>query len=398
MDELTRAVEAERAARSEVERVSTLKDEFLATLSHELRTPLNAVLGWSEMLLGRTPADAESRRGLETIARNARAQAQLIEDLLDMNRIVSGKIRLEVQKLELDTVIESALTAVRPSADAKQIALRARLEPLAEPVFGDAHRVQQIVWNLLSNAVKFTPRGGKIDLATRRVGDRVEIVVADTGIGIAAPFLPHVFERFRQADASTTRKYGGLGLGLSIVKQLVELHGGTVRADSPGVDRGATFVVSLPLRATRAAAPPEQRTTRPTAVAAPEVSLAGVRVLVIDDEADARALLDMVLSDAGAECMLAASTEEALGKLAMQRPDVIVSDIGMPDRDGYQLMRSIRILPPDRGGRTPAVALTAFARSEDRTRALLAGYQVHMTKPIEPLELIVTLASLIGRT
>ena len=400
-EETRRAVDAERAARSEIERVSMMKDEFLATLSHELRTPLNAVLGWAEMLLARSAVDSEQRRGLETIARNARAQAQLIDDLLDMNRIVSGKIRLDVQRLDLLGVVEAAIESVRPSAAAKGIALRALLDPLTEPVHGDPHRVQQIVWNLLSNAVKFTPRGGKIDVVLRRVNSHVEICVADTGIGIQPQFLPHVFDRFRQADASTTRKYGGLGLGLSIVRQLVELHGGTVRAESAGADRGATFVIALPLRVVRDPAPAEHPTTttaqRPAAIP-PEISLAGVKVLVIDDEADARALLEIVLGDAGAQVTVAASSDEALAKLAATAPDVIVSDIGMPDRDGYQLMRSIRILPPERGGRTPAVALTAFARSEDRTRALLAGYQVHITKPIEPLELIVTLASLTGRT
>ena len=375
----------------ELREALALKDEFLATLSHELRTPLNAVLGWAELLLSRAPADGELRRGLETIARNARIQAQLIEDLLDMNRIVSGKVRLEISELDPEATIRAAIDSLRSAAAHKGVEIREHLEPIGE-VSGDRKRLQQVVWNLVSNAVKFTPRGGRVEIALRRERDRLHIVVADTGAGIAREFVGHVFDHFRQADGSSTRRHGGLGLGLAIVKQLVELHGGTINADSEGEGRGAKFTVSLPMRA--AIAPPEP----PPPSQPPAVTLTGVKVLVIDDEADARALLELVLSDAGAEVFSAATGDEALALLAQRQPDVIVSDIGMPDRDGYQLMRSIRNLPPERGGRTPAVALTAFARSEDRTRALLAGYQVHITKPLEPIELVVTLASLTGRT
>jgi signal transduction histidine kinase/CheY-like chemotaxis protein len=397
-DEAHRAVGAERAARTEVERVSLMKDEFLATLSHELRTPLNAVLGWSEMLLGRDSIDAETRRGLETIARNARAQAQMIEDLLDMNRIVSGKIRLDVQPIELAAIVDAAVDSVRPSIDAKGIRLRKTLDPVVGQVFGDPHRLQQVVWNLLSNAVKFTPKNGKIDVLLQRVNSHVEIVVTDSGIGISEEFLPHLFERFRQADSSTTRKYGGLGLGLSIVKQIVELHGGSVRADSRGPGTGAMLVVSLPVRAVRR----DEPRVHPTSAVSgsrglAQLTLAGLTLLVIDDEPDARELLAFVLREFDAEVHTAGSVDEALALLRSVKPHVIVSDIGMPDRDGYDLMRAVRALPSGDGGKTPAVAVTAFARSEDRTRALLAGYQAHIAKPIEPHELVVTIGSLTGR-
>jgi signal transduction histidine kinase/CheY-like chemotaxis protein len=389
-------LEAERAARAEVERVGMMKDEFLATLSHELRTPLNAILGWADMLLSRVTA-SDDRRGLETIARNARLQAQLIEDLLDMNRIISGKVRLDVQRLDVTAIVDAALDSIRPSAEAKQLRLRKTLDPSAGPVFGDPQRLQQIVWNLLSNSVKFTPKGGRIDLLLRRVNSHVEIRVADSGIGIAPDFLPHVFERFRQADSSTTRKHGGLGLGLSIVKHLVELHGGTVAAQSAGDKQGATFIVKLPIRAIHDDDDTAHPTARSSAIREIPFELTGVRALVVDDDRDARELLGTVLGSAGAITILAGSASEALAIVAERSLDVIISDIGMPERDGYQLMRAIRALPPERGGKTPAVAVTAFARSEDRTRALMAGYQVHLAKPIEPHELVVTVASLTGK-
>jgi signal transduction histidine kinase/ActR/RegA family two-component response regulator len=396
-DERASLLEAERAARVEIERISLVKDEFLATLSHELRTPLNAVLGWSAVLLTRSHGDAEMQRGLETIARNARAQAQLIDDLLDMNRIVSGTIRLDVQRIELSAIVEAALDSVRPSVEAKSIALRRTLDPAAGLVFGDPNRLQQVVWNLLTNAVKFTPKGGKIDVVVHRVNSHVEIDVRDSGMGIAAEFLPHLFERFRQADSSTTRKYGGLGLGLSIVKQLVELHGGSVVAQSAGEGTGATFTVSLPLRAVRDS--PAQAREHPTTTRAPVaqaggVSLAGVKVLVVDDEPDARSLVKAVLGHAGAEVITAASAAEGFALVKSHHPDVIVSDIGMPEGDGYQFIRDVRNLEPTGGGKIPAIALTAFARSEDRTRAMLAGYQVHVSKPIEAQELVATIKSL----
>jgi signal transduction histidine kinase/CheY-like chemotaxis protein len=398
-EERANLLETERVVRAEVERVSLLKDEFLATLSHELRTPLNAVLGWSKILLSRIKEDSDTRRGLETIARNAGAQAQLIDDLLDMNRIVSGRIRLDVQRLDLASVVEAALESARPSAEAKSIDIRKTIDPNAGPVRGDPNRLQQVVWNLLTNAVKFTPRGGSIDVVLQRVGSHVEIVVQDTGMGISAAFLPQLFERFRQADSSSTRRFGGLGLGLSIAKQLVELHGGTVTAHSEGDGKGSTFTVRLPLRAVREE--PDSQREHPTsrrgaALVDAEVSLAGIAVLVVDDEADARSVVGAVLSDAGATVLTAASADEALAVVRSRRFDVLISDIGMPDRDGYQLIRDVRKLGAAEGGRTPAVALTAFARSEDRTRAMLAGYQVHMTKPVEPQELVATIRSVAG--
>ncbi|HMI89702.1 MAG TPA: ATP-binding protein [Polyangiaceae bacterium] len=394
-EERAKLLAAERRARVESERVNLMKDEFLATLSHELRTPLNAVLGWADILLSRSNAESGSRPGLEAIARNARAQAKLIEDLLDMNGIVSGKVRLDVQPIELSSIVEATLESTRPSADAKAITVRKTLDTNVL-VFGDRNRLQQIVWNLLSNAVKFTPKGGKIDVIVERVNSHVEITVHDSGMGISAEFLPHLFERFRQADSSTTRKYGGLGLGLSIVKQLVELHGGTVKAESDGQGKGATFVVSLPVRAVRQSSPPELPPLRPEVGRGPQISLHGLKVLVVDDEPDARELVQSVLTDAGAEAFTASSADEGFVLVKSLRPDVIVSDIGMPDRDGYDFMRDVRGLGVADGGRTPAIALTAFARSEDRTRAMLAGYQVHVAKPIDPQELVATIKSQLG--
>jgi signal transduction histidine kinase/ActR/RegA family two-component response regulator len=394
-DERARLLDAERVARAEIERISLMKDEFLATLSHELRTPLNAVLGWAEILLSRNKDESETRRALETIARNARAQAQLIEDLLDMHQIVSGRIRLDLQRFELAPTVEAALDSVRPSADARAIVLRRTIDPDAGPLFGDPGRLQQVVWNLLTNAVKFTPKGGVIDVVVQRVKSHVEITVQDSGMGISPEFLPHLFERFRQADSSTTRKYGGLGLGLSIVKQLVELHGGSVKAESAGVGQGATFVIHLPVRAVGEPGAPREHPTRggpPARV--PEISLEGIKVLVVDDEPDARELVRFALADAAAEVVTAGSADEGLAMVRLHRPDVIVSDIGMPERDGYQFIQDVRGLASGEGGRTPAIALTAFARSDDRIRAMLAGYQVHVSKPIEPQELVAAIKSL----
>jgi signal transduction histidine kinase/CheY-like chemotaxis protein len=394
--EREKLLNAERSARAEVERISLLKDEFLATLSHELRTPLSAILGWSQVLLSRTAENSEMHQGLETITRNARAQSQLIEDLLDMNRIVSGKIRLDVQRVDLLPIIDAVLDSVRPSVEAKAIALRRTIDPGAGVVLGDPNRLQQVVWNLLTNAVKFTPKGGKIDIVLQRVNSHVEISVHDDGCGISAEFLPHLFERFRQADSSSTRKHGGLGLGLSIVKQLVELHGGTVQAESRGLGQGAAFTVKLPLRAVGdfAGVSREHPTTaRHDDPASSTVSLNGIRVLVVDDEPDARDLLRTVLECAHAEVLTAGSADDALRLVRAERFDVIVSDIGMPGRDGYQFMRDVRALEAD-GSSTPAIALTAFARSRDRTQAMLAGFQVHVSKPIEPQELVASVKSL----
>ncbi len=399
-DERARLLEAERAARAEVERVSLLKDEFLATLSHELRTPLNAILGWALMLQRGGLGDEQRKRAFDTIERNARAQAHLIEDLLDMNRIMSGKVRLEVQRVGLAAVVSAALDSVRPSAEAKGIALHTPVDPGVGLVSGDPNRLQQIVWNLLTNAVKFTPKGGAIEVTLRATDVHAEVIVRDSGVGIREAFLPHVFERFRQADSSTTRHYGGLGLGLSIVKQLVELHGGSVAAESAGHGLGSTFRVSLPLGALRDDGPVLRGSVTseraPSGGGGEEVSLDGVTVLVVDDEPDTRELLHSVLAAAAASVLVGASADEALALLKAHRPDVVVSDIGMPGRDGYEFIRDVRRLDPQAGGRTPAIALTAFARSTDRTRAMLAGYQVHVSKPIEPQELVATIRSLAG--
>lgn len=398
-DERAALLDAERAARSEAERVSVMKDEFLATLSHELRTPLNAILGWSQLMATGTLSPEDLNQGLEAIERNARVQTQLIEDLLDMSRIISGKVRLDVQSTDLAKVVDQAVESLRPTAEAKQIQLRKIIDPNSGPVTGDPTRLQQIVWNLLSNAIKFTPKEGKVDVLLERVNSHVEITVHDTGIGIKPEFLPQVFERFRQADSSTTRSYGGLGLGLSIVKHLVELHGGTVRAESPGEGFGSTFIVALPL------APVRDRDQRQHPTSSREstnrlggISLSGIKILVVDDEMDARELLKRVLTQYQAEVLTATDADVGLKLLLSDSPDVILSDIGMPGKDGYQFLREVRKLPPEKGGKTPAIALTAFARSEDRTRAMLAGYQVHVAKPIEPQELLATVGSLVGRT
>jgi PAS domain S-box-containing protein len=391
-------LERERAARTESERVSRMKDEFLATLSHELRTPLNAILGWSQLLRkgGLKPEMVE--QGMNTIDRNVRMQAQLIEDLLDMNRIISGKIRLDVQRVDLVSVIEAALETVRLAAEAKEIRLQKVLDPLAGVVSGDPARLQQIVWNLVSNAIKFTPKGGRVLVILERVRSHVEISVIDTGQGIEPEFLPYVFERFRQADGSTTRRHGGLGLGLSIVRSLTELHGGTVRAESAGAGLGATFVVALPLVAVHAkTVEPEELTLQigDNASTDPDApNLSGLNVLVVDDEPDARELIKVILQQAQASVITAGSTVQAFELLESHKPDVLVSDIGMPEEDGYQFIRQVRSLPPAQGGKIPAIALTAYARQEDRKLALLSGYQMHITKPVEPSELIAVISSL----
>ncbi|UXI68642.1 hybrid sensor histidine kinase/response regulator [Tahibacter amnicola] len=395
-----RLVDAERAARTEAERACRMKDEFLATLSHELRTPLNAIVGWSQILLSGRAEPAHIQQGLETIARNAKAQARLIDDLLDMSRIVSGKVRLELQELDLPAVIDAAVDAVRPSADLKSIRLRKIIDPVAGPVVGDPSRLQQVLWNLLANAVKFTPANGSVDVTLERVNSHVEVVVSDTGAGIDPQFLPHVFDRFRQADSSTVRTYGGLGLGLSIVRQLVEMHGGSVWARSDGPGRGSRFAMVLPLAPIRLAgvgrdSPPPARAVQQDYAG---IGLEGISVLVVEDEPDTRELIRRVLLDCGAQVTTVPSAAEGLHAIQSNKPDILLSDIGMPDKDGYQFIREVRRLPSMNGGKVPAVALTAFARSEDRTQAMLAGFQMHIAKPIEPRELVATVGSLAGRT
>jgi PAS domain S-box-containing protein len=394
-------LESERAARAEAERIGRLKDEFLATLSHELRTPLNAILGWSQLLRKKTLGPAEFRKGLDTIERNSRAQAQIIEDLLDMSRIISGKLQLNVKNVNLRSVIEAAIESLLPTVQAKDIRLQTVFDVLPASIIGDPGRLQQVVWNLLSNAIKFTPKGGRVRVSLEKVNSQVELMVSDTGQGIKSEFLPYVFDRFRQADSSTTRKFGGLGLGLSIVKQLVELHGGSVQATSAGEGQGATFIVMLPL-ALKESESDEQAVEQSfddehTTTQRIQKNLEYTKVLVVDDEVDAQELLKRVLEECGANVLTASSADEALELVQRYKPNVVVSDIGMPGKDGYDFIRTLRALPSDMGGNIPAAAVTAFARFEDRIRALRCGYQTHVAKPIEPAELIAVVASLAGR-
>ncbi|HEU4410745.1 MAG TPA: PAS domain-containing protein [Polyangiaceae bacterium] len=386
----------EQAARRAAEEASRLKDEFLATVSHELRTPLNAMLGWLQMLRAGGLAPPQQEHALATVERNARAQAQLVEDLLDVSRIVSGKLRLEVAPVDLAAVVEQALESARPAANAKGVRLETAAPAGPCVVTGDAARLQQIVWNLLSNAVKFTPEGGRVEVRLGHEGAHAVLRVADTGRGIEPDFLPHVFERFRQAEGGATRRVGGLGLGLAIVRHLAEMHGGTVGAESEGEGRGATFTVRLPLVRHALAESGRPRPPPPGLGLPCSPELAGLRVLVVDDEPDARDLVRALLEGCGARVSTAASAAEALELLRAERPDVLVSDLAMPHEDGYDLIRKVRALPPDEGGRTPALALTAYARAQDRTRVLLAGFGSHVPKPVEPLELIAVIVSLTG--
>ncbi len=390
---------SEQDARRAAEDANRLKDEFLSTVSHELRTPLNAINGWALMLrAGRLDA-AQSARALETIVRNAKSQNQLIDDLLDVSRIITGKMRLDAAPLKLGSVIEAAVETVRPAAEAKGVHLSARLDPAAETVSGDAERLQQVVWNLLSNAVKFAPQGGRVEVMLERADSHVEIVVADNGQGIKPEFLPYVFERFRQEDGGTNRQRGGLGLGLAIVRHIVELHGGTVRAASKGLGKGATFTVALPIARGRAVSPAEPCDNASGVRLEPENPplLAGLRALFVDDEADARELITMMLAKGGVEVRTAVSAMEALAACNEWRPDVLISDIGMPGEDGYTLMKKLRARESERGGHIPAIALTAYGRREDRLRALSVGYEYHIPKPVEPAELLAAVASLANR-
>jgi hypothetical protein len=397
-------VEELRQALRQAEEANRLKDEFLATLSHELRTPLTSILGWARMLSGGQLDAATTARALETIERNAKAQSQLIEDILDVSRVITGKLRLEVRPVDLAAVIESAIDAALPAVEAKSIRLQRVLDSGASMVSGDPSRLQQVVWNLLSNAIKFTPRSGRVQVKLERVDSHVEIAVSDNGQGIDADILPYIFERFRQADSSTTRAHGGLGLGLAIVRHLVEMHGGTVRAESEGEGRGATFTVRLPLVAVRSldirrAGEAERR--HPTASSGvpfncpPE--LEGLRLLVVDDEADTRTLLKTMLEKCGAQVIAVSSAGEAFAALKESRPDVLISDLGMPGEDGYALIKKVRALSAEDGGLTPSAALTAYARVEDRLKVLRSGFQLHIPKPVEPAELIAVVANLAGR-
>ncbi|MBD1924384.1 PAS domain S-box protein [Microcoleus sp. FACHB-831] len=391
--------------RAQAEAANRMKDEFLATLSHELRTPLNAMLGWTQMLRARKLNEATAAKALETVDRNARSLSRLIEDLLDVSRIITGKLRLNMRPVELSGAVEAAIDAVRPAAEAKEIQLEFLLDPLSGTVSGDPDRLQQIVWNLLSNAVKFTPKYGRVEVRLDRIESHVQIQVSDTGQGISPSFLPYVFDRFRQADSSISRSVGGLGLGMAIVRHLVELHGGTVKAESPGEGQGATFTVCLPIIAIYSPKVSlennleEEFATESNAVALQNsLMLKDLEILVVDDEADARELLIAILEQYGASVRTAGTAKDALEEIANSQPNVLISDIGMPQEDGFSLIRQLRLLPAAQGGRIPAVALTAYAREEDRTRVLLAGFQQHLPKPVSPDELAAVVASLTGRT
>jgi PAS domain S-box-containing protein len=390
----------EQAWRMEAEAANRAKDLFLATLSHEVRTPLSVILGWVAILRGEKCTEADVKEGMEVIERNCRAQARLIEDMLDVSRIVSGKLRLEVSSCELAEVIHAAIEVVRPAADAKRVRIEAKLDATASTAWCDSNRMRQVVWNLLSNAVKFTPQGGTVRITLDRDSSTTRIQVSDDGQGISPKFLPFVFDRFRQADSTTRRRLGGLGLGLSIVKHIMEVHGGTVFGESPGEGRGATFTVRLPVRAVLLEEDDDHPGREPAQPVAPDlkpVRLDGLRVLVVDDEADARRLLVKVLGAAGAVVTAVGSAAEALIAMAAGTTQMLVSDIAMPNQDGYELIRKVR-----GAGRTakdlPAVALTAFAHKEDRLRALLAGFQVHVPKPIDTHDLTAVIATLAGLT
>ena len=392
--ERTKLLQTVQQAREEAEELNRSKDQFLAMLSHELRTPLNAIFGWARMLQSAAMDEATSRRAIDAILRNATAQVQLVEDLLDVSRIITGKMRLDVQWLDLKSVIESALDAVQPAASAKGLKIETVLDPNAGPVVGAADRLRQVVWNLLMNAIKFTPRDGRVQVHLRKLKSHVEIVVSDSGEGIQPEILPFIFDRFRQGDSTTTRPHGGLGLGLALVRHLVDLHGGRVRAASEGPGRGATFVVELPV----AILGPEAGTTLETSAAMGALPLQNVRVLLVDDDADGLDLTTVMLTNSGAQVKTAVSVAAALDVLESWPADVLVSDIEMPGEDGYELLRRIRA--KERGGRTrlPALALTAYGRPEDRRRTLAAGYNLHLAKPIDPSELVLAVANLVGRT
>ena len=386
-------------ARASAEAANGLKDAFLSTLSHELRTPLTAISGWAHLLQRGKLSPEESARAVETIIRNAGAQAQIIDELLDVSRIITGKLQLDLQPLEIGAVVQAAIVTVTPAANVKGIQIQLLQNPAGTCVMGDPERLQQVFWNLLSNAIKFTPRGGRVRVGVECVGSSVEVVVSDSGVGIDPEFLPRVFDRFTQDDSSSTRRASGLGLGLSIARQLVELHAGSLIAKSPGLGQGSTFTARFP-RSPITAAPLDSRVySRAERMVRLEdgPDLAGIHVLVAEDDDDARGLIEKVLSTQGATVTAVASAREALDLLLEGSFDVLLSDIEMPGTDGYQLIRELRLRRPEQGGSVPAAALTAYARTEDRMRALRAGFQLHLAKPVQPSELVTVVASLAAR-
>jgi signal transduction histidine kinase/CheY-like chemotaxis protein len=392
----------EQVLRREAETANQSKDEFLATVSHELRTPLNAILGWATLLTRGGLDDAMVARAIGAIQHNAKVQAQLIEDLLDVSRIISGKLRLNVKAIQLISVIQAAVDSVHPAFEAKGVQLEMVWDAASVRIVGDENRLQQVFWNLLSNAMKFTPKGGRVQITVKRIESQARIIVSDTGEGITPEFLPQVFEPFRQADGSITKGHGGLGLGLAIVRRLVEMHGGAISVMSGGRGQGATFTVSIPIvpvRQTALAAPIDSTTiatSEKTAINTELPNLTGIRVLAVDDEGDTRAMIRGVLEQFGANVLTAGSAEEALEVFPGWKPDVLLFDIGMPQEDGNMLIQKVRQLEAKEGRNTPAIALTAYARVEDRMRALAAGYQMFIPKPVEAGELVVTIANLIG--
>jgi signal transduction histidine kinase/ActR/RegA family two-component response regulator len=399
-ERLRLALVGEQMARAEAETANRMKDEFLATVSHEIRTPLNAIIGWSHLLRTGRLDEATAARAVETIDRNAKSQAQLIEDILDVSRMITGKLRLNNEPVDIASVINAAIDSVQLAIDSKDLKLEVTLDPSARHTLGDASRLQQVVWNLLANAIKFTPTGGRIEVKVERAGRNLQIRVSDTGQGIDADFLPFIFDRFRQADGSTTREHGGLGLGLAIVRHLVELHGGTIRADSAGRGKGATFIINLPLA-------PQDSTRRRNVIGSLQAkeasqgnvtslpSLAGVKVLLVDDDPDTLQILSVMLAESKAGVQTAASVSEALEILEWYQPDVLVSDLAMPGEDGYSLIGKIRALAGGKVTQVPAVALTSYVRVEDRARALSAGFNLFVPKPVEPEELITAIANLV---
>jgi signal transduction histidine kinase/ActR/RegA family two-component response regulator len=400
--ERARLYETEKQLRKQAESANRLKDEFLATVSHELRTPLNAIVGWSSMLMTNKFDESVTRQAIQTIERNAKTQAQIIEDLLDVSRIITGKMKLDLRPVELQTVVHGAFESLLPSAERKGITVKSDFDLQTDSVYGDPDRLQQIMWNLLSNAIKFTPEGGTVEVKLKRSGTQAQITVRDTGLGIKPEFLPFVFERFSQADATSTRKYGGLGLGLAIVRHLVEMHGGSVGVESEGVGLGATFKVNLPLMNDAQGSTgsafvaedilPQTIEIHPFQKQFP--NLENLRVLVVEDEPDTRLLLSTIIESSGAIVSVADSAREAFSTIENFQPQILVSDIAMPEEDGYSLIRRIRDLDDAKGGKVPAIALTAYAREEDRVRAAEAGFQRHLAKPINPEDLLAAISEL----